>query len=274
MELEDGRSLQMQDLRVGDRVRTAIGFETVYAFGHYSKESAGVSNTYLQIHTESTSEEMGPIELSPDHLIFLEGRDDPVPAENVKVGDVVVAYRLGSQTVTNVKTVKRNGMMHPYTASGTIVVNGIVASTFADFVSHFGFQNTLPFLDGKLFGVSWFSYHNMQKSFYLPLQYFCQYGSTEWCQPTEEQMESKETYKDPLHRVAETLLTTVHKNSTWMGGLMVESFLCLAAALFASALPLAVLAAMFYSRRLAARILGKLKQGMQEMEKTLTCSTG
>ena len=112
----------------------------------------------------------------------------------------------------------------------------------------------------------------MQKSFYLPLQYFCQYGSTKWCQPTEEQMESKETYKDPLHRVAETLLTTVHKNSTWMGGLMVESFLYLAAALFASALPLAVLAAMFYSRRLAARILGKLKQGMQETEKTLTCA--
>ena len=85
-------------------------------------------------------------------------------------------------------------------------------------------------------------------------------------------MESKETYKDPLHRVAEALLATVHKNSTWMGGLMVESFLCLAVILFASALPLAVLAAMFYSRRLAARILGKLKQGMQGMEKTLTCA--
>ena len=156
---------------------------------------------------------------------------------------------------------------------GGVTIRVIIVTTklreFPTLPTRLSRQNfhTLPILDGKLFGVSWFSYHNIQKSFYLPLRYFCQYGSTEWCQPTEEQMESKETYKDPLHRLAETLLTTVHKNSTWMGGLMVESFLCLAAALFASALPLAVLAVMFYSRGLAARILGTLKQGMQEKEK-------
>ena len=157
--------------------------------------------------------------------------------------------------------------MAPYTASGTIVVNNIVTSTFIDFVSHFGFQNTLPFVDGKLFGFSWLSYHNMQKGFLLPLQLFCQYGSLEWCQPTREQMESKGTYKDPMHRVAETLMM-LHKNVDWMGRLMLESFIYLAIALF----PLALVALTYYACRFAmTRVLHLLKQGMQEKEKEKVC---
>merc|ERR1712076_273586 len=57
-----------------------------------------------------------------------------VPASQIKTGDnMITASNNDMTTVTNIKTVTRKGIYAPFTASGTIVVNDILASNYISF---------------------------------------------------------------------------------------------------------------------------------------------
>ncbi|CAB9514818.1 Protein hedgehog [Seminavis robusta] len=108
-------TITMKNLQVGDRVLTANGaFEPVYAWGH---KHATQKAEFLQFN--------GDLEMTGAHLVFLEGKTNPVRADSVNVGDV-----LQGATVKSIKTVKRQGVYTPLTPSGTVVVNGIAASSY------------------------------------------------------------------------------------------------------------------------------------------------
>jgi len=68
----------------------------------------------------------GVLPITPDHLVFL-ANGQAVPAANIKVGD-----SLASGVVTEINHVVRSdGIYSPITKSGTIIVEGNVASTYA-----------------------------------------------------------------------------------------------------------------------------------------------
>eukprot|EP00547_Thalassionema_nitzschioides_P003455 CAMPEP_0194203566 /NCGR_PEP_ID=MMETSP0156-20130528/3297_1 /TAXON_ID=33649 /ORGANISM="Thalassionema nitzschioides, Strain L26-B" /LENGTH=638 /DNA_ID=CAMNT_0038929339 /DNA_START=510 /DNA_END=2426 /DNA_ORIENTATION=+ len=119
--LEDGTSIEMSELKIGDRVQvTKDGkFDIVYSFGHYQPESV---SEYLNI--ESTAK-AAPITMSPPHMLFLDS-GKVVPASTIKIGDVL----LGGNVVIKVNKVSSKGAYAPFTYSGSIVVNGVVASNY------------------------------------------------------------------------------------------------------------------------------------------------
>ena len=122
----------MKDLRLGDKVLTANQkFESVYSFGHHDPSARA---HYVRIHTDVS--EM-PLEISADHMIYRVegGRRRALPASMLRIGDILVT---GNDEVENPKVVMVDGVVGdgafaPFTPSGTIVVNGLVASTFVAF---------------------------------------------------------------------------------------------------------------------------------------------
>jgi hypothetical protein len=121
-----GRGLvMMKDLKLNDKVLTGSknDYQPVYSFGHLDKE---MIVEYLQIYTDD--KEL-PLEVSPDHLVFLADSKSPVRADQIKKGDMVYKS-MGPIEVTKIKSVTRKGAYLPLTPDGTIVVNGVLASAY------------------------------------------------------------------------------------------------------------------------------------------------
>lgn len=149
--------LPMQQLQVGDFVSVndndhdsskSYNYEQVYSFAHYhpTKEV-----TFLQIYTSTGQKDEHdndvdnsdvPLEITPDHLVFLQSDsdsdDEPIPAGSIQVGDILRTISANNDVgegrrVTHIKTVIRQGLYAPLTSAGTLVVNnGIVVSTYVD----------------------------------------------------------------------------------------------------------------------------------------------
>ena len=113
----------MKDLRIGDMVLSDDQgtYTKYYSMGHYLQQA---STVFLRVYTESQTK---PLEISPDHMVFLEATPLPVPAHSIKVGDVLKT-KDGLSKVTSILTISRKGLISPFTLSGTIVVDGIVSS--------------------------------------------------------------------------------------------------------------------------------------------------
>ena len=63
-------------------------------------------------------------------MLFLTDKPYPIPAAQVHVGDDVKTME-GPHTVTHITKIIRNGFYNPLTIDGTIVVNGIITSSFS-----------------------------------------------------------------------------------------------------------------------------------------------
>lgn len=115
----------LRDVKLGDEVLVGDGsYEPVYSFGH---KSEGLMGDYVQLVTDSTK-----LELSSDHMVFVEnGRS--IPASLVQIGDYLVLADGALSLVQDIARVVRKGAYAPFTPSGTIVVNGVKASSFVAF---------------------------------------------------------------------------------------------------------------------------------------------
>lgn len=114
--------VQMKNLELGDQVQVSPDrFEAIYSFGHKDSE---ISMEYVRLRTANSH-----LEITKEHMLFVaDGR--VIPASMVKVGDKVVLSNNQVEIVNSVSATFRNGAYAPFTPSGSIVVNGIKASTF------------------------------------------------------------------------------------------------------------------------------------------------
>jgi hypothetical protein len=117
--------IDMKDLRIGDYVQVSGGkFSRVYSFLHLDRDSEMV---YMQIYTrDDDNDHDGPLEISPDHMIFVNNQIQK--AEDVRVGDWL-GLNL-RRVVVDIRSVRRRGIYNPGTEDGTIVVSGILASSY------------------------------------------------------------------------------------------------------------------------------------------------
>merc|ERR1712076_216758 len=83
---------------------------------------------FVQIY--STGNDDSPLEITKSHMMFIHGKKNPMPASSVKVGDLMQMANGSSSTVTKISSVTREGIWNPITTDGTIVVDGIVTSTY------------------------------------------------------------------------------------------------------------------------------------------------
>lgn len=132
---ESRGSVPVASLRVGEMVLVerpggAFAFEPVLGFLHAITGRAG----HLAV-----GHEKGVLRVSAGHIVFVRaaaGRADKAAAELEADDELITATGPGeSSTASRVLWVRRetafSGMYAPFTASGTIVVDGVVASNYA-----------------------------------------------------------------------------------------------------------------------------------------------
>merc|ERR1712176_1590548 len=101
-----------------------------------------------------------------EHLVFVEGKTNPVRADSIKVGDILQAQDK-TAVVEKIALVHRTGIFNPLTSSGTIQVNGITASTYISFQKenkeYVKFQG----------GIEIMSHHNAAHVAITPYRFYC-----------------------------------------------------------------------------------------------------
>jgi hypothetical protein len=126
VEVQGKGKVTMKSLQVGDVVLTPSGYEKVYTIDHRSEKK---QTDFIQIHTEIER----PLEVTGTHLMFKAGKNDPVEARSIVVGDELQGYfdgEMKSVVVEQITSISKNGLYNPITSSGTIVVDGLVTSTY------------------------------------------------------------------------------------------------------------------------------------------------
>ena len=125
--VKDKGQVEMRNLRIGDHVLGSDGkFYLVYAFGH---QDFNGSTDYVRLYTNAT---VSPLEISPAHFLFLhEQQELPVLPESLKKGDIVLGTDNQPFMITKIEYIVSKGIFAPFTTDGTIVVNGIVCSSYA-----------------------------------------------------------------------------------------------------------------------------------------------
>lgn len=122
IEVQNKGMIQMEDLELGDAVRSANGFSKVYAFGTRDLES----KTYFIRLTTSSSH---VLELSMNHLVFTGAHLQSKLAANVVIGEeLFVMPEKQLSKIVSIETIEKQGPVHPLTYDGTIIVNNIWAS--------------------------------------------------------------------------------------------------------------------------------------------------
>ena len=141
----------MLELKVGTRVLVVqddgrSAFEDVFVFGHADPD---VSAVFVQLKLESGRK----LSLSPDHFmpIVPSGHTSTITvrSSSVAVGDMAFVWSEVQATtmpelVVEVSNVTKKGLYNPYTASGTIVVDDVVASVHSRWFLDDFFDAMLP----------------------------------------------------------------------------------------------------------------------------------
>ena len=117
----------LNEVQIGDKIHVGHNkFEPIYSFGHRDEKKVG---DFLKI-SSSTPE---ALELSPDHMIYTKLSNGFVPASHLKVGDTIVDGMGQDLVVKSIRATQALGVYAPFTPSGTIVVNNVLASSFVAF---------------------------------------------------------------------------------------------------------------------------------------------
>ena len=94
---------------------------------------ANADGKFLKISTNSSS-----IVLTGNHLIFRLSADvglESVFADQIEEGDRLVSWK-GEETVVGVEVAREKGIWTPLTMEGTLLVDGLLASSYASFSHH------------------------------------------------------------------------------------------------------------------------------------------
>ena len=140
VKLENGSSISMRELKLGDRVETMdshgqIIFSEVLMFLDHIPGLSGV--LYYVIITDKPYTRLA---LTGSHLIFTKECNSSTNhltvkhAKSVDAGECVVVAHESSLVYAKIKEIRlerRTGAIAPLTAAGNIVVDGVVASCYA-----------------------------------------------------------------------------------------------------------------------------------------------
>lgn len=131
VEVKGRGMVSMKHVKIGDVVKSSDDgscYSKVYSFGHYQPEAMG---EYLQLYyvTPKEATTKHSLQISRDHMVFVDNRRS-VPASSLKVGDEILLETGRPARIVKIATVQSRGAYAPFTESGSIVVNGVVASNY------------------------------------------------------------------------------------------------------------------------------------------------
>lgn len=147
VEVQGKGMMSMDAIKVGDYVRAnKDDFSRVYSLAHLDH---GVESDFLQIFAEGLEK---PLEITANHMLYASAGKH-IRASEVNVGDMISQGK-----VSDIKSVKRNGVYAPITQSGDIVVSGFRASSYNAFLDN------IPF-DQHVLSHFFFAPHRLMCSF-------------------------------------------------------------------------------------------------------------
>jgi len=154
VQLESGKRVKLYDLKVGQKIAaydTATEksiFSEVYTFLDYDRN---VTDIFIQLFFENENKVVESISLTPEHLVLAQRYVDKpeafVQSKDIKVGDTIFRSENGKivpVTVTFMKTRKSKGVIAPATLDGTLVVDNVVASSYATIDHHVSHKVLAP----------------------------------------------------------------------------------------------------------------------------------
>merc|ERR1712072_665362 len=109
-------------------IETQVGLEPGLGFIH---KSDSLETSYIRI----THDQASSIELSGDHMLFL-ADGQSILAKQVLVGDHLSTPSGVPAVVKEITLTSSKGFIAPLTPSGTININGVVASVYTSPVHH------------------------------------------------------------------------------------------------------------------------------------------
>jgi hypothetical protein len=136
---ESGKQVPISEVKIGDKIlsvdpSTGIAeFSDIYFWGHKDPETVG------NFYTVSTASGQ-TIQLSKEHYIYVSEAPgsivDAVPLTPgfLKVGDSVWTYAEGQMICSPIVSIahdEEKGLYAPFTLNGTVIVNGVYASSYA-----------------------------------------------------------------------------------------------------------------------------------------------
>eukprot|EP00179_Madagascaria_erythrocladioides_P004759 CAMPEP_0198317132 /NCGR_PEP_ID=MMETSP1450-20131203/6725_1 /TAXON_ID=753684 ORGANISM="Madagascaria erythrocladiodes, Strain CCMP3234" /NCGR_SAMPLE_ID=MMETSP1450 /ASSEMBLY_ACC=CAM_ASM_001115 /LENGTH=411 /DNA_ID=CAMNT_0044020315 /DNA_START=150 /DNA_END=1385 /DNA_ORIENTATION=+ len=128
VEIRDGGVKRMADLQLGDAVKTSDGqFSDVFFFSHRKTDGR---NEYIRLASDDTDD---VLEVSAGHLVYANGK--LTPASKVAVGDSLNRGDGSRVRVSMIEKVVADGMYHPHTMQGDVVVNGFRTSGYTTAVA-------------------------------------------------------------------------------------------------------------------------------------------
>jgi Hint module len=176
--------VQMQHLQLGDQVLTGspdnYKYQPVYAFGHLNKEAIG---TFYGIALKGG--EM-PLEMTGEHLVYLAGKPNPVRADSLQVGDVLVSIH-GPSEITSIDVVEKKGLFHPLTADGRLVVNEIAVSTYIALQEKNPEHFQIAFDKRGYYKINLASHQTFVHLYLTPFRMLCMGMSSQLCQVLDAQ---------------------------------------------------------------------------------------
>lgn len=113
----------MDSVRLGDVVQSQVGLEAVMMMTH---EDAQAVHRFVRLHAGNES-----VTLTSGHYIFTTG--GLKKGGEVRVGEWLVRKE-GVSQVWKRETVVERGLYNPHTGSGTVFVNGFLASCYTEAV--------------------------------------------------------------------------------------------------------------------------------------------
>jgi hypothetical protein len=215
VQVKDKGVVAIKDLQIGDLVESSDGkIVNVYSFGHYQRN---VKANYLQVHAQGL---LQPLEISKDHLVFVNGT--AMPASLVSIGDLLdLGPGRGAAKVTNIKVVTRSGAYAPFTTSGTIMVSGVLASSYVTLQ-----QNSSVLMIGSFKTI--FSMHWLAHLFQTPHRLACSWRLVNCTTETFTENGVSKWVEVPFH-VCRWL---VRQNVVVMAAVLIPAFLLLVALRF------------------------------------------
>ncbi|CAF1537290.1 unnamed protein product [Adineta ricciae] len=143
VQTRNGRIKPISEVEVGEEILVFNGiqptFEPIFDFIHMER-----TNMYkflrLNFIPNNGKNLTSSIEISSKHLIFLYGQQNPVFASEINIGSqiqVVNHQEILAGTVIQIETVQSQGFYAPLTASGTIIIDSVVCSNYANVRNHY-----------------------------------------------------------------------------------------------------------------------------------------
>jgi hypothetical protein len=177
VEVENKGTTLIKDIKVGEKVLTGSNeYKPVYTVDHQNPRKP---TNFVQIHSTGND---SPLEMTASHLIYIHGQQDPIPASAVEVGHELQTVNGFPSIVTKISTIKRIGLWNPITTDGTIVVDGVVASTYNVPFKHNNNEGAYV----EVGGLNLVSHHNFLHLLMAPYRAMCLGLSVSFCETKNE----------------------------------------------------------------------------------------